>query len=701
MNKAKNIFCVIFAGLLVILSITIVSLYDNVKENTNLKNNWRVGELFNEEFQYFTLAMIKEAFPEYEIFSYNQELPENIKQQINDDVLRTVNDIRYKFQNDHNFVYRVKNMTNNQVISNNLDKISSNDDKSSYTFYCKITYDANGKWQIDSDVNSNSFFQTETIRSLLEYSGYESADYQDYIMIDNYQININDIKINNASNLEIEYIIPKNVEGNGYLSSWINSWELYDGFSAVALIASTIVLIIFIFVYPIRIVKEVNPFKTIKSWKAEFNFIALFFVISACICGCMILTGYTINNSLILYLNNYNVANSQLIVLFINFLMWLITLLFIAIAIFLVKYIFSDGIWRYIKEDTVVGSSIRYFKNKLDMISEIDLSSSLNRKIMKYVLINSLAMIIIMALTWNIFILIIYTFVVFFWLKDKISKIQRDYNELLEATCQLGQGNFHANIENDLGIFNRLRDEFNNIKVGFKKAVEEETKSQNMKNELISNVSHDLKTPLTCIKNYIILLQDEQLSDDIKKQYLNNLNQYVNRLTTLIEDLFEVSKASSGNIKLNLVSLNVVALLEQAYTESEELLTSKQLTVIKNYSRNEIKANLDGDKTYRIFENLFTNISKYAMANSRVYLEIKEQDDNVIIQFKNISATQIDFLADEIVERFARGDKSRHEAGSGLGLAIAKSFTEIQNGKFKIEIDGDLFKAIICFKKSN
>lgn len=278
-------------------------------------------------------------------------------------------------------------------------------------------------------------------------------------------------------------------------------------------------------------------------------------------------------------------------------------------------------------------------------------------------------------------------------------KIQNDYNQLLDATHQLGQDNFQVDIDSDLGIFNSLKDEFNNIKVGFKKAVEEETKSQNMKNELISNVSHDLKTPLTCIKNYIVLLQDDTLSSNTRQEYINSLNQYINRLTSLIEDLFEVSKANSGNIKLNLINLNIVALLEQTFTENKEVLESKNLTTIKNYANNEIKLNLDGDKTYRIFENLFTNISKYAMANSRVYLEIKETDDEVIIEFKNISATQMNFSAEEIVERFVRGDKSRHEAGSGLGLAIAKSFTEIQNGKFEIEIDGDLFKVIITFKK--
>lgn len=320
---------------------------------------------------------------------------------------------------------------------------------------------------------------------------------------------------------------------------------------------------------------------------------------------------------------------------------------------------------------------------------------------MKYVLINSVIIFIMVSL-WSVgyIFVVIYTFGAFFWIKDKVIKVQDDYQQLLTATQELGKGNFGAEIERDLGIFNSLKIEFNNIKTGFEKAVDEEIKSQNMKNELIGNVSHDLKTPLTCIKNYIVLLQDDSLNNETRQEYLNSLNQYANRLTTLIEDLFEVSKVNSGNIQLNLMNLNIIALLEQTYTESEETLKSKNLTVIKKYAQNDIQLALDGDKTYRIFENLFTNIAKYAMVNSRVYLEVKDYSDQVVIEFKNISETQMNFTADEIVERFVRGDKSRHETGSGLGLAIAKSFTEVQGGSFKIDIDGDLFKAIIYFNKN-
>lgn len=700
MNKTKRIFSVVFITILLVLSTTVISLYDNVKDNITLKNNWNIAEFFNEEFQYFTLAMVKEVNPEYEIFSYKQEVPEDIKQQINRTVSYALDSMKYNFQNDSYFVYSVKNSTTNENVMNNTEKISSNDDKSKYNFYSKMICDANGNWQVEGDINNETFSYSKTLTNLLFYSGLITTYDQTVIDIDGNQISVDDININRPTNLEITYIVPEKVEGYGYISSYINSWEIYNGFSAIALLACTVLLAIFIFCYPIRIVSEVNPFKTIKKWKAEFNAIWLFFGIVLLVSGCMVLMGHTINGNLISFINKFDFINGLFVTVILNYLMLFFTLLVISVALFMIKYILVCGVWRYLKEDTLVGTCLSYLKGKLDLISEIDLSSPINKTIMKYVLLNSLV-VMIMILFWGfgIVLVIIYTFLVFFWLKDKILKIQNDYNQLLDATHQLGQDNFQVDIDSDLGIFNSLKDEFNNIKVGFKKAVEEETKSQNMKNELISNVSHDLKTPLTCIKNYIVLLQDDTLSPQTRQEYINSLNQYVNRLTSLIEDLFEVSKANSGNIKLNLIELNIVALLEQTYTENKEVLESKNLTTIKNYANNEIKLNLDGDKTYRIFENLFTNISKYAMANSRVYLEIKERDDEVIIEFKNISATQMNFSAEEIIERFVRGDKSRHEAGSGLGLAIAKSFTEIQNGKFEIEIDGDLFKVIITFKK--
>lgn len=484
-----------------------------------------------------------------------------------------------------------------------------------------------------------------------------------------------------------------------YIMSDMNN--LYIQFSIIMLVVYSFILAVFILCYPIRIVEEVNPFMTIKKWKAEVIWFLLSCIIALGITGTLMLSNYTLNNQLEMILNNILINNSHIIILGVNFVVWVMVLLVMSLSIFEFKYMFAHGFIRFLKEDTLCGSACRYVKRKLNQISQIDLSKPLDKEIMKYVIVNSIVIFICISFfSFGYILVIIYAFVSFFWLKNRINEIQDDYNRLLIATRELGKGYFDEEINEDIGIFNGLKDEFNNIKVGFKKAVEEETKSQNMKTELISNVSHDLKTPLTCIKNYIVLLQDDQLTSKQRHEYLDNLNQYSNRLTTLIEDLFEVSKVNSGNIQLNLVELNIVALLEQALAECDEILSSKDLTIINQFENPEIMLYLDGDKTYRVFENLLTNISKYALSNSRVYIEVKEVEHKVMIEFKNISEAQMNFTSEEIVERFVRGDKSRHESGSGLGLAIAKSFIEVQGGQFEIKIDGDLFKVIITFNRS-
>ena len=196
-------------------------------------------------------------------------------------------------------------------------------------------------------------------------------------------------------------------------------------------------------------------------------------------------------------------------------------------------------------------------------------------------------------------------------------------------------------------------------------------------------------------------MKDDELSLENRHHYLEQLVLYTNRLKNLIDDLFEISKVDSGNITLKKQELDIVALLDQAYMQNEDLLEPKDLQVVKKYSSDKILLELDSDKTYRIFENLFTNIGKYALSNSRVYLTVNESTEAVEIEFSNISEVAMDFSAEEITERFVRGDKSRSKQGSGLGLAIARSFSEAQGANFKITIDCDLFKVRIVFPKDS
>ena len=219
-----------------------------------------------------------------------------------------------------------------------------------------------------------------------------------------------------------------------------------------------------------------------------------------------------------------------------------------------------------------------------------------------------------------------------------------------------------------------------------------------MKTELISYVSHFLKTPLTGIRYYVEILQQEGISETQRKEYVSMLDQYAKRLHALMEDLFEVSKANSGNIQVDMARLDIIALVEQVPAECSEFLQERGLEVLWNlHGEKQLSVLLDGSKAFRIFENLFINIHHYALEHTRVYVDIRKTANRVRIECKNISKEPLNFDTEDIVDRFVRGDKSRHDGGSGLGLAIAKSFTEAMKGSFRIETDGDLFKAVIEF----
>lgn len=220
-----------------------------------------------------------------------------------------------------------------------------------------------------------------------------------------------------------------------------------------------------------------------------------------------------------------------------------------------------------------------------------------------------------------------------------------------------------------------------------------------MKSELITNVSHDLKTPLTSIINYVDLLNQENITEDQRKKYLGILKDKSNRLKALIEDLFEVSKASSGSMELDMQDLDPVSLLRQTLGEFEDKIENSNLKIIKKIPEEKLVVYADGRKTFRIFQNLLSNIFKYSMEGSRVYIEVSDSGKYVEVIFKNTSKEELNFTEEEILQRFKRGDASRTTDGSGLGLAIAKSLTEVQEGIFDIKIDGDLFKAIVKMKK--
>ena len=357
----------------------------------------------------------------------------------------------------------------------------------------------------------------------------------------------------------------------------------------------------------------------------------------------------------------------------------------------------------YVKQYSFIYQIFPWIRKKwnafTDEVNHIDFSDKTTKTILKLVVINFLILAVLMCMwMFGIAGLIIYSFVLFYLLKKYYDRIRKDYDVLMRGVQRIAEGDLDTVITEDIGVFEPFKEQLTQIRTGFKKAVNEEVKSQRMKTELITNVSHDLKTPLTAITTYVELLKKEGITEEERNSYIETLEKKSMRLKILIEDLFEVSKASTNNITLNLMAVDVVNLMKQVSVEHADKFEQMGLQLRWNVPEEKVILPLDNQKTYRIFENLFVNIQKYAMPNSRVYIDVEKSEENVTITMRNMSAVELKVSGDELTERFVRGDASRNTEGSGLGLAIARSFTEAQKGSLNISVDGDLFKVVILWK---
>lgn len=297
--------------------------------------------------------------------------------------------------------------------------------------------------------------------------------------------------------------------------------------------------------------------------------------------------------------------------------------------------------------------------------------------------------------------MIIYMLIYIFSMGYFVFKFTGSFNKIVLGAHKISQGNLNYQIEgSSIAVLDVLAKDINNMRSGLGNAIQNEVKSERMKTELITNVSHDLKTPLTSIINYVDLIKKGDFSKEEIEDYIKIIDRKSQRLKVLIEDLFEASSAASGEMELNIEKLDIIALLKQSIAEFEEKIKISKLDFRINIPNEKVYVMVDGKRTWRIFENQISNILKYSLDNTRVYINLEESEDRIIIIFKNISAYEIDFNEDEITERFKRGDQSRHTEGSGLGLAISKGLTELQDGLFKIKVDGDLFKVEIQLKKA-
>ncbi|MGN0435703.1 MAG: sensor histidine kinase [Wujia sp.] len=285
------------------------------------------------------------------------------------------------------------------------------------------------------------------------------------------------------------------------------------------------------------------------------------------------------------------------------------------------------------------------------------------------------------------------------WLALTLLKLKK----LKEAAAEIAGGNVEYRIETGelRGDIKAHADNLNCISDGIREAVSEQMKSERMKMELITNVSHDIKTPLTSIINYVDLMSKEEINNPKVKEYLEVLERQSARLKKLIQDLIDASKASSGTMPVELANADVRVLLEQVLGEFSEKLEDRGINVMTKYLSENLEVTADGRLLWRVFENLINNVVKYALENTRMYIDVADSGKFIEITIKNISSIELNISGDELMERFVRGDESRNTEGSGLGLSIAKSLMELQGGTMEIKVDGDLFKVILSLVKNN
>ena len=684
--KKRRIFII---GLIVLLlACPSCMIYITVKQQDGYKK--RAANNMNEYMlQFLTMAVEAKTDPDYKPLSFNgldEKSQEGATATMNE-IFKTILDME---QNDDGFHYEAYNEKTRQYYKNQ---------KSYYPIAYRGFFKSSSHSKYFYTDAVSLFDESDIVRQLDErYKLDEGKDgKRSLLKVNNTYVDLNQVSINLPQNTEMTYYCTTYVSPMTYID--INFVSEYDVavLSGVALILG-LVIFIYILMNSLEVEETINPYRTIKQWKL-LTVIIIIGLTSSIFIGASGMTGYFVMmGELQSVLARCGVTYATPISYGLYFFCMLIFYFLFSMLCFTVKYMFMNGM-DYFRNNTCIYALYAKLKGLGNKITEFDLRDNVNQDILKFTICNALLVIILYVISPSKTIFaILYVIISFLYIRKQSMKVRNDYKNMLDFTEQLSHGHFDTEIEDDLGIFNSMRDRLNNLKIGFEAAVKEETKSQNMKTELITNVSHDLKTPLTCIKNYVILLKNTQADETTRTEYLNQLERYTNRLSNLIQDLFDVSKASSGNIDLHPIDLRLQALVDQSLAECIEVLESKDIQVVKNVE--DVVVHLDGDKTYRVFENLLTNIGKYAMPHSRAYIDIHEEEDYVSVIFKNMSEVEMNFSSEEIQERFVRGDKPRHETGSGLGLAIAKSFVVAQGGTFDIEIDGDLFKVIMTFKKS-
>lgn len=707
MKKNKYTMTLIIIFILLFSSIAMYMSYPNIHKNVSKSDQqYNITQYMSQKIFYSNYAISQElnekAGVNTSLDDYISAADNTSSRSYKNDFIDNVQRIQRELMSQNDFSFSAKNLKTGETLSNTKDDIfnihSQSELQKQYQWYIHLEYNSNGHIKYQSNLDNQEFIENH-IEDMFSNYNQDLNDYdyniEDYIHVQT--------QLTNPKDISITYAVSKTINPTSDLSFYLSNYSTSDylRFAIPYILGLCALISIIIIIIPLQYLTQIRFLDIIS--RIKFGFLAFFW----CLIEGTLLTfspfmiRSVYSQELIDFYKAFGIeAFSNILTPCIQVGFWFIFFAFIIILIYMIKYLFNKGMKAYFKENTCLGWIVINSHRLINKVINIDLNDNINRSVLKIVIVNFIIITIIsIFFVFGFFFAFIYSIVIFILLKNKFTEIKQDYNVLLNATKRLSNGQFDVNIHEDVGIFNPLKNEFANIKDGFEKAVKEEVKSQKMKTELISNVSHDLKTPLTSIITYVDLLKKDQLTDEERNQYIQVLERNSLRLKNLIDDLFEVSKANSGDIKLNFVDVDIVSLIKQAELECQDKLDEKTLNIKLNTSHDKIIHSLDSSKTYRIFENLFINISKYALDHTRVYIDVNDDNEKITIVFKNISEQEISFNEKEIVERFVQGDKSRNTTGSGLGLAIVKSFTELQKGEFHIETDGDLFKSVITFYK--
>ncbi len=677
MKRVQNLCLSGFLLLCAVCSAIVIFLYPQI-QFSSVTDFDEVNYELKESIEWLILGKMQQMDPSYRFIESSDAI---LEQSVDDASQNSIRESVYLLDNDENFAYRIE--WKDQVLSNHF---TEDTNSKNALFYGELTYDENGnlKQSGNMDVTEFSFLSL--------YNFYTLNGIVSELMNDPDQ----DVKLNPPTNLKVTLFIPKEMKAGGLVYTSVYNDSVWVPFVLLAFVISAFIIGVYLFLVSWKTLAKTQLLKTILSWKAEFNifFFGTLTILIASIC--IYIMGVTINDILLPAMVRYGLPAAGVWVNVINFSLFFLSLFFIGIDIYYVKYSLCSGFVRFLKEDTWIGNRIVELYAGIKDLSNYDLDQKIKNLILKGVLLNT-ALMFLCALFWGWLFVLIYGVVSYIFLLHQAQRIVKEYDKLLVRLDRIAQGDFKVDEQYQTSILPSLQEKLDTVQEDFEEAVKERVRSQNLRTELITNVSHDLKTPLTGIKNYLELLNDPQLSTEDKEEYLVRLNQYTDRLSKLIEDLFEVSKANSGNINLETQNVDIVSLVEQVVVENETMLEKKGLSSVIRKPQEPIICLLDGDKTVRIFENLLSNVAKYALENTRVFVTMEKNQDTVDIMIQNISKTPLDFDPQDITERFVRADQSRHEEGSGLGLAIVKSFCEIQNGSFTVQLDGDVFKAIVSF----